>query len=467
MHAGRSRFPARTTLLATVLAAGLAGPVLAGPPKFTIRDLGVLGATPAGDPLGGRAQGMVLNNRGLAGGIMGRAEFGLGDMTFVAWSGGVAVDHTPWLIGGWPEVTSINDRGSIIFRAAPAGSGPGPAPVAAQILDPGGVPETAFVAEVAGAIPGSSTGLELNNRGQIAGWATYFPPVGQIGQWQDIVRWESDRQSYAIIGTTGGGCRPNDLAENGQMAGWGYTDHRNTSFATPFVTRNDQIVLLNQGEPQYPEGIANALTESGVAVGYVWETTQQRFPAMWDQNGQRTVLPMGPVGFEAIAWDINNAGWIVGHTIPFATGPGGATLWVDGEMHALQDLLEGGLTDGWEYLDRAQGVNERGQIIGFGRRTVQTSPLLWGDLRAFLLTPSCEPDLTAGAIAGTPGYGAPDGELTNDDFFFYLAQFAAGNLARADMTAAAVPGTPGYGTPDGVLNNDDFFYYLARFADGC
>ena len=79
----------------------------------------------------------------------------------------------------------------------------------------------------------------------------------------------------------------------------------------------------------------------------------------------------------------------------------------------------------------------------------------------------CRPDLTTGAVAGLPGYGVPNGVVNNDDFFYYLAQFAAGNLAVADLTAGAVPGAPGYGVPNGVLNNDDFFFYLTVFAAGC
>jgi hypothetical protein len=81
--------------------------------------------------------------------------------------------------------------------------------------------------------------------------------------------------------------------------------------------------------------------------------------------------------------------------------------------------------------------------------------------------PACEPDLTTGAVAGQPGYGEPNGVLNNDDFFYYLAQFAAGNIAVADLTTGAVAGQPGYGVPNGIINNDDFFYYLAIFAAGC
>ncbi|MEZ6233173.1 MAG: choice-of-anchor R domain-containing protein [Phycisphaerales bacterium] len=78
----------------------------------------------------------------------------------------------------------------------------------------------------------------------------------------------------------------------------------------------------------------------------------------------------------------------------------------------------------------------------------------------------CEPDLTTGAIAGVPGYGVPNGILNNDDFFYYLAIFAA-NDPRADLTTGAIAGLPGYGVPNGIINNDDFFYYLALFAAGC
>ncbi|MEZ6232661.1 MAG: GC-type dockerin domain-anchored protein [Phycisphaerales bacterium] len=88
-------------------------------------------------------------------------------------------------------------------------------------------------------------------------------------------------------------------------------------------------------------------------------------------------------------------------------------------------------------------------------------------LEVFTAGPTCQPDLTTGAIAGQPGYGVPNGVVSNDDFFYYLQQFAAGNLAVADLTTGAVSGQPGYGVPNGVITNDDFFYYLIIFAAGC
>jgi hypothetical protein len=79
---------------------------------------------------------------------------------------------------------------------------------------------------------------------------------------------------------------------------------------------------------------------------------------------------------------------------------------------------------------------------------------------------ACAADLTSTAVPGQAGYGYPNGALNNDDFFFYLALFSAGD-ARADLTTGAVAGQPGYGVPNGVNTNDDFFYYLSQFAAGC
>ena len=81
--------------------------------------------------------------------------------------------------------------------------------------------------------------------------------------------------------------------------------------------------------------------------------------------------------------------------------------------------------------------------------------------------PTCEPDITTGAIPGQPGYLVPNGIVNNDDFFAFLIEFTAGNLAVADVTTGAVAGQPGYGVPNGVINNDDFFYYLIVFTAGC
>lgn len=80
---------------------------------------------------------------------------------------------------------------------------------------------------------------------------------------------------------------------------------------------------------------------------------------------------------------------------------------------------------------------------------------------------SCPVDLTTLSTPGSQFYGEPDGIVDSHDFFYYLDQFALGNLAVADLTTNARPGLPGYGVPNGAITNDDFFYFLIRYAEGC
>jgi hypothetical protein len=79
----------------------------------------------------------------------------------------------------------------------------------------------------------------------------------------------------------------------------------------------------------------------------------------------------------------------------------------------------------------------------------------------------CPADLTTTANPAATGYAVIDGVLDNEDFFFFLQQYADGRLGVADVTTTAMQGQPGYGVPDGQLSSDDFFYYLTLFAGGC
>jgi len=121
------------------------------------------------------------------------------------------------------------------------------------------------------------------------------------------------------------------------------------------------------------------------------------------------------------------------------------------ETRAMQDALEASAVN-----INAQNPGFNGEL-GAGRINVAA---------ALNFLPPCPADLTATAVVGGPGFGVPDERLTNDDFFYYLIQFANGSAA-ADLTTSAVRGSEGFGEPNGTLNNDDFFYYLYVFARGC
>ncbi|MCW5754914.1 MAG: hypothetical protein KIT24_09440 [Phycisphaeraceae bacterium] len=81
--------------------------------------------------------------------------------------------------------------------------------------------------------------------------------------------------------------------------------------------------------------------------------------------------------------------------------------------------------------------------------------------------PSCLADLSGSTNPDDPDYGIPDGIVDASDFFYYLDQFVAGNVAVADLTGASDPNDPDYGIPDGIVDASDFFYYLDIFVAGC
>ena len=137
-------------------------------------------------------------------------------------------------------------------------------------------------------------------------------------------------------------------------------------------------------------------------------------------------------------------------------------------------LKDAGLNTLGVVMDPTSGHSGPGRLAVFGDHNLFTNSFisltnntrLAQNLVAWA-NRGCVPDLTGSAVVGSPGYGTPNGIINNDDFFYFLAQFAAGNLAVCDLTGSAIPGAPGYGVPNGILNNDDFFFFLAAFAAGC
>ncbi len=114
-----------------------------------------------------------------------------------------------------------------------------------------------------------------------------------------------------------------------------------------------------------------------------------------------------------------------------------------------------------EFFERGGGA---GIIVSFqgGGLAKQVIPAT-----AWSYGTGCPADTSGSSDPNDPGYGVPDGQIDAADFFYYLDQFAAGNLAAADLTGSSDPNDPGYGVPDGQLDAGDFFYYLDLFVAGC
>jgi len=243
--------------------------------------------------------------------------------------------------------------------------------------------------------------------------------------------------------------------ETGDLSGWDFvlTANGNTSVA------GVEIYDIDDTGPLAPSfvakfGVGNLISMSGV------------------QNGIELTQNLSFSGGTAYTFDFD---WAAHRVAAVDNSEGGVfSLIVNGEAIATQaaGTVNGSLPPVTGHLTATWTAPSSGSfVVGVRITRPYTVP---GETHQYVDNFSidsgggtCQPDLTTTAIPGTPGYGTPNGTLNNDDFFYYLAQFAAGNLAVADLTTTAIPGTPGYGTPNGIINNDDFFYYLAIFAAGC
>lgn len=122
-------------------------------------------------------------------------------------------------------------------------------------------------------------------------------------------------------------------------------------------------------------GKAFAINNLNQVVGYL---SSAAYHAILQILGQPTWQDLGNLGnYSSLAYDINDSGWIVGHTFFNIT----AFLWTPSE--GIQDLnnLVVNLPPG-VHLNYAFAINKRGQIAGYT------------DIGVFKLTPIVEPPLS-------------------------------------------------------------------------
>jgi len=83
--------------------------------------------------------------------------------------------------------------------------------------------------------------------------------------------------------------------------------------------------------------------------------------------------------------------------------------------------------------------------------------------------PCSEADVTtAGAGAGDPDYGLPDGQITAADLNYFVNAWVASDPAVADITTAGAGiGDPNYGIPDGQITAADLNYFVNIWLVGC
>jgi probable HAF family extracellular repeat protein len=159
------------------------------------------------------------------------------------------------------------------------------------------------------------------------------------------------------------------INNSGQVVGWVDTP---TGTQHAFLWQDGTLSVLDASYG-YADSAAYGINDLGRAVGWMDTVTGTRRAFAW--RGSKVVdLGTVPKYPGAVAYDINNLEQIVGTAIT-STGTRHAVFYHRGTLFDLNSLLPE--DSGWELVE-ARGINDAGQIVGYGIVNSQT--------HAFVLT---------------------------------------------------------------------------------
>jgi uncharacterized protein (TIGR03437 family) len=233
--------------------------------------------------------------------------------------------------------------------------------------------------------PSAGVPFAINDAGQISGTLNPGPAGQAAGIWNGNSEIPLGLPAGAVVGWANG------LSANGQIAGAAASS---SSTIVPVVWINGQprTFTLPAG---FSEGMALAVNNAGVAVGFIFSPGSSNTHAALFSNGAAVDLgaPSGAQG--SVATGINDSGWVVGFSTSSGidtSGPASgfssltaftsptqsshAFLWINSTIYDLNQLVPSG--SGW-VLSYAAGINNSGQIVGTGFHN--------GQQTAFVLTP--------------------------------------------------------------------------------
>jgi len=304
----------------------------ANTPPYTVTNLGTLGDA---------SEAYAINNVGQVAGLY-RTGSGFDSRAFL-WEDGV-MQNLGTLGGDRSEAYGINDSGQVVgmsytssgtFRAFRWQNG---------------------VMQDLGTLGGThSSARAINNAGQVVGMASTSAGPQHAFLWSG---------GMADLGALDYGSDAYGVNESGQVVGYAQVGTVDPweMYGHAFLWNGSMQDLGTLG---WTQSQANAINDNGQVVGHLVNDNQDDWHAFfWDGSMQ----DLG--GSQSWAFDINNAGLIVGES------GGRAVLWDNGQMQDLNSLIPA--DSGW-VLNTARAINDKGQIVGRGSFNGQT--------RAFLLSP--------------------------------------------------------------------------------
>lgn len=190
--------------------------------------------------------------------------------------------------------------------------------------------------------------IDINDAGQVTGHHQFIP-----NQWRAAI---FSNGAIQDLGAPGGvGSTGQAINASGQVAG-GLAIEIGHDHA--FLYANGQMRDL--GAFSGDRSDAYGINDAGEVVGTALVTGVGGAPNTWRafeySGGALTALGIG--GAYSIAWDINNAGQVVGEWGPSSEGGSHAFVFKDGVLTDLGDLGGG--------ISYALSINDRGDIVGNG-----------------------------------------------------------------------------------------------------
>lgn len=332
--------------------------------NYDIVDLGTLGGTES------RANG--INSIGQ---VVGRSNVSGGGHHAFLYTGGAMTDLGT-LGGVYSEAFSINDAGQVVGQANLLGS----SYFKAFLWQSGTMTNLGTLGGV------SSSGRSINLSGQVTGDATI------TGEYARAFRYEGGSMSSLGLPAGYTASAAYGINNSGVIVGWLET----TGIRRAFLWSGTMTEL--GAVAGYPKTYAFAVNTAGHVVGRATDDAESSAVAvLWNGGVATTLGTLGGSGPQIGAYALNNTGAVVGESMT-SGGQLCAFIWRSGEMTDLNTQVDPNL--GWE-LTRATGINDLGQVVGYGTKSGQT--------RAFLMTPDANDPNAGQQFPGVLGVEPADG----------------------------------------------------------
>lgn len=223
--------------------------------------------------------------------------------------------------------------------------------------------DSTYVATDLGTLAGTATATgrawDINDAGIAVGLSTSNVGNSQATMW--------DGASIVNLGSLGGG----------------------GNFSQAYAVNDTKLAVGASSNGQTVGELIGTSSTTPLTRAFVWDAGVMTELAPLDLYTESNNGPT--TNYHSVAMDVNALGQIVGNSQRIAGSAAAATLWKNGLPIDLNDLLPSG--SGWTLLS-AEGINDRGDIVGYGS--------FGGQTRAFMMTVP-EPTTLAGAMLGMLG----------------------------------------------------------------